>query len=55
VNKNRPITIRFQPDQFEQVKRLAAAEDRTVSWWIRRVVSGALAQPRPDQPLPSSR
>jgi hypothetical protein len=46
VKKDRPITIRFQPDQFEQLKRLAAAEDGTVSWWIRRLVSRSLALPK---------
>lgn len=40
-----PIAIRFPPGVLEQIRAVAAAEDRSVSSWVRRAVSEALPAP----------
>ncbi|WP_423916858.1 Arc family DNA-binding protein [Candidatus Poriferisodalis sp.] len=40
-----PIAVRFPPSVLEQIRVAAAAEDRSVSSWIRRAVSDALPTP----------
>ncbi|WP_420622488.1 CopG family transcriptional regulator [Candidatus Poriferisodalis sp.] len=37
-----PVTVRFSRQVLEQVKAAAAAEDRSVSSWVRRAVDSAL-------------
>ena len=40
-----PIAVRFPPSVLEHIGALAAAEDRSVSSWVRRAVSEALPAP----------
>ena len=37
-----PVAVRFPPQMLEQVKAAAAADDRSVSSWIRRAVDRTL-------------
>ena len=37
-----PVAVRFSPQMLDQVKAAAAAEDRSVSSWVRRAVNNAL-------------
>lgn len=37
-----PVAVRFSPEVLEQVQKAAAADDRSVSSWIRRAVTAAL-------------
>ena len=39
-----PVPVRFPPDVLEQVKAAAEADDRSVSSWIRRVVTRTLEE-----------
>jgi predicted HicB family RNase H-like nuclease len=39
------VPVRFPADLLEQVRAAAAAEDRSVSSWIRRAVESALRHP----------
>lgn len=39
------VPVRFPADLLEQVRAAAAAEDRSVSSWIRRAVESALCHP----------
>lgn len=36
------VPVRFPPETLEQVRRLAQADDRSVSSWIRRAVEHEL-------------
>lgn len=38
------VPVRFPPDTLEEVRRLAGADDRSVSSWIRRAVEHELEQ-----------
>ncbi len=40
-----PIAVRFPPSVLEQIRAVAAAEDRSVSSWVRRAVNEALPTP----------
>lgn len=40
-----PIPVRFPADVLDEVKRRAAADDRSVSSWIRRAVEHELNRP----------
>ncbi len=40
-----PIAVRFPLGMLEQIRAVAAAEDRSVSSWVRRAVSDALPTP----------
>ena len=40
-----PIAVRFPPGVLEQIRAVAAAEDRSVSSWVRRAVNDALPTP----------
>ena len=37
-----PVPVRFRPEMLERVKAAAAADDRSVSSWIRRAVDRTL-------------
>lgn len=37
-----PIPVRFPPELLEQIRAAAAADDRSVSAWIRRAVEHEL-------------
>ena len=37
-----PIPVRFPPELLERIRRAAAADDRSVSSWIRRAVEHEL-------------
>ena len=39
-----PVPVRFPEDVLEQVRRRAAADDRSVSNWIRRAVEHELGR-----------
>jgi hypothetical protein len=39
------VPVRFPPETLDEVRRLAAADDRSVSSWIRRAVEHELEQP----------
>jgi predicted HicB family RNase H-like nuclease len=39
------IPVRFPPELVEEVRRRAAADDRSVSSWIRRAVEHELQRP----------
>ena len=41
-----PAPVRFPPDVLEQVKAAAAADDRSVSSWIRRAITRSLQADR---------
>lgn len=43
-NLTEMVPVRFPPETLEQVRRLAAADDRSVSSWIRRAVDRDLDQ-----------
>jgi len=32
------VPVRFEPSVIAEIRRQAAAQDRSVSWWIRRAV-----------------
>jgi hypothetical protein len=38
------VPVRFAPETLEEVRRLAEADDRSVSSWIRRAVEHELEQ-----------
>ena len=38
------VPVRFPPETLEEVRRLAEADDRSVSSWIRRAVEHELEQ-----------
>jgi len=38
------VPVRFPPETLEEVRRLAAVDDRSVSSWIRRAVEHELEQ-----------
>lgn len=40
-----PIPVRFPPGLLEQIRAAAAADDRSVSAWIRRAVEHELNRP----------
>lgn len=40
-----PIPVRFPPELLEEIQRRAAADDRSVSSWIRRAVEHELQRP----------
>ena len=40
-----PIPVRFPPELLEQIRAAAAADDRSVSAWIRRAVEHELDRP----------
>lgn len=40
-----PVPVRFPADVLAEVKRAAAADDRSVSSWIRRAVERELSRP----------
>ncbi|MDO5668599.1 MAG: Arc family DNA-binding protein [Corynebacterium sp.] len=40
-----PIPVRFSPETLDEVKRRAAADDRSVSSWIRQAVQQKLDEP----------
>jgi len=42
---NAPVPVRFSPEAMAEIKRRAAADDRSVSAWIRRVVEAELNHP----------
>jgi len=39
------VPVRFAPERLEEIRRRAAAEDRSVSSWIRRAVEHELHHP----------
>jgi len=39
-----PVPVRFPEDMLEQIRERAAADDRSVSNWIRRAVEHELAR-----------
>jgi predicted HicB family RNase H-like nuclease len=39
------IPVRFPPELVEEIRRRAAADDRSVSSWIRRAVEHELQRP----------
>ena len=39
------IPVRFPPELVEEIRRRAAAEDRSVSSWIRRAVEHEVQRP----------
>lgn len=43
-NLTEMVPVRFQPETLEEVRRLAEADDRSVSSWIRRAVEHELEQ-----------
>jgi hypothetical protein len=47
------LPVRFPVDMLEQVRAVAAADDLTVSEWVRQVVAEALAQ-RSQEPQDNS-
>lgn len=38
------VPVRFPPETLEEIRRLAEADDRSVSSWIRRAVEHELEQ-----------
>lgn len=38
------VPVRFQPETLEEIRRLADADDRSVSSWIRRAVEHEVDQ-----------
>lgn len=42
ANLSELVPVRFDKDTFDKVKELAAADDRSVSSWIRRAVEHEL-------------
>lgn len=45
VRLTAPIPVRFPPELLEEIRRRAAADDRSVSSWIRRAVEHELQRP----------
>lgn len=43
-NLTEMVPVRFPPETLEEVRRLAEADDRSVSSWIRRAVEHELEQ-----------
>lgn len=43
-NLTEMVPVRFAPETLEEVRRLAEADDRSVSSWIRRAVDHELEQ-----------
>lgn len=41
-----PVPVRFPPEMLEEVRAAAAADDRSVSSWIRRAVGRTLQAER---------
>ncbi len=44
ANLTEMVPVRFPPETLEEVRRLAEADDRSVSSWIRRAVDHELGQ-----------
>jgi predicted transcriptional regulator len=44
LNLTEMVPVRFPPETLEEVRRLAEADDRSVSSWIRRAVEHELEQ-----------
>ena len=42
VRLSAPVPVRFPPELWEEVRRAADADDRSVSAWIRRAVEHEL-------------
>jgi predicted HicB family RNase H-like nuclease len=40
-----PVPVRFPPELLEEIRRRAAADDRSVSSWIRHAVEHELRHP----------
>jgi predicted HicB family RNase H-like nuclease len=40
-----PVPVRFPPELLEEIRRRAAADDRSVSSWIRHTVEHELRHP----------
>jgi predicted HicB family RNase H-like nuclease len=40
-----PVPVRFPPELLEEIRQRAAADDRSVSSWIRRAVEHQLRHP----------
>lgn len=40
-----PIPVRFPPELLDKIKQRAAADDRSISSWIRRAVEHELDRP----------
>ena len=40
-----PVPVRFPPELLEEIRRRAAADDRSVSSWIRHAVEQELRHP----------
>ncbi len=45
ANLSELVPVRFDKDTIDKVKELAAADDRSVSSWIRRAVEHELNEP----------
>jgi predicted HicB family RNase H-like nuclease len=43
-NLTETVPVRFPPETLDEVRRLAEADDRSVSSWIRRAVQHELEQ-----------
>lgn len=46
VRLSEPVPVRFPEDLLREVRNRAAADDRSVSGWIRRAVEHELARSR---------
>ena len=44
-NLTEVIPVRFSPETIDEIRRLAEADDRSVSSWIRRAVEHEIEQP----------
>lgn len=44
ANLTEVVPVRFQPETLKEVRRLAEADDRSVSSWIRRAVEHEVDQ-----------
>ena len=40
-----PVPVRFPPELLEEIRRRAAADDRSVSSWVRHAVEHELRHP----------
>ena len=47
ATRRTPFSIGLQPDQHEQLKQMAAAEDLSIAHVIRRIIKEALAKDEP--------
>ena len=42
-----PIYVQLPPEIDKKVRELAAADDRSLSWVVRKIVTDMLSEPKP--------